>query len=343
MTAPFKAAAVQAAPAFLDLDAGVDKAIKLIEEAAAQDVKIIAFPETWLPGYPWYIWLDATALYMPLVPKYAANSIVAGSPQDKRLAQAARDNNMHVVMGLSWNVNGTLYMGQWHYGPDGEVISRRRKLKPTHVERTVYGEGDGSDMVVYDTDLGRVGALCCWEHIQPLNKYAMFAQNEQIHIAAWPSFSVYEGGAYALGPEVNTAASQVYAVEGQCFVLAACATVSDEMVEALCDTPVKQQLLKKGGGYARIFGPDGSPLGEVIPPDQEGLVIAEIDLNMIAIGKAAADPCGHYSRPDVFRLMFNNKPSPPVMAFDNEDAREFAGADGRTASQASQDGAETAT
>ncbi|MEO0911134.1 MAG: nitrilase-related carbon-nitrogen hydrolase, partial [Pseudomonadota bacterium] len=206
----------------------------------------------------------------------------------------------------------------------GEVISRRRKLKPTHVERTVYAEGDGSDMVVHETELGRVGALCCWEHLQPLNKYAMFSQNEQIHIASWPSFSLYEGGAYALGSEVNTSASQIYAVEGQCFVLAACATVSDEMVEFLCDSPVKQQLLKKGGGYARIFGPDGAPLGNIIPPDEEGLVIADIDLNMIAIGKAAADPCGHYSRPDVFRLMFNNKPSPRVMAFDNEEARSIS-------------------
>ena len=324
MTGPFKAAAVQAAPVFMDLDASVDKAIKLIEEAASQGVKLIAFPETWLPGYPWYIWLDAAAMNMQHVPKYSAESIVEGSEQDKRLAQAANDNNMHVVMGLSWNINGTLYMGQWHYGPDGEVISRRRKLKPTHVERTVYAEGDGSDMVVHETELGRVGALCCWEHLQPLNKYAMFSQNEQIHIASWPSFSLYEGGAYALGSEVNTSASQIYAVEGQCFVLAACATVSDEMVEFLCDSPVKQQLLKKGGGYARIFGPDGAPLGNIIPPDEEGLVIADIDLNMIAIGKAAADPCGHYSRPDVFRLMFNNKPSPRVMAFDNEEARSIA-------------------
>lgn len=321
MTAPFKVAAVQAAPAFLDLDAGIDKAIGLIEEAASSGVKLIAFPETWLPGYPWYIWLDAPAMTMQYVPRYAANSIVEGSPQDQRLAEAARANNIQVVMGLSWNVNGTLYMGQWHYDDNGVILSRRRKLKPTHVERTVYGEGDGSDMVVKDTAIGRVGALRCWEHLQPLSKYAMFSQNEQIHVAAWPSFSLYEGGAYALGPEVNTSASRIYAVEGQCFVVAACATVSDEMIELLCDTPTKQQLLKKGGGYARIFAPDGSPLGENLATDEEGLVIAEIDLSMIAIGKAAADPCGHYSRTDVFRLMFNSKPAPAVIAFDNEDAR----------------------
>ncbi|MEM6693475.1 MAG: carbon-nitrogen hydrolase family protein [Pseudomonadota bacterium] len=329
MTTTFKAAAVQAAPVFLDLDAGVEKAIKIIEEAAAKDVKLIVFPETFLPGYPWYIWLDATAMYMPQVPNYVANSIRADSQQDRKLAKAAKDNAMHVIMGVSWNVNGTLYMGQFHYGPDGELISRRRKLKPTHVERSVYGEGDGSDMVVHDTELGRVGALCCWEHLQPLNKYAMYSQNEQIHAAAWPSFSLYEGGAYALGPEVNVAATRMYAVEGQCFVIGACAIVSDDMVELLCDTPVKQQLLKKGGGYARIFGPDGAPLGEDLAPDEEGLVIADIDLNMIAIGKAAADPCGHYSRPDVFRLMFNNKPAPPVMAFDNESARPIE-ADAKT-------------
>lgn len=321
MTAPFKVAAVQAAPVFLDLDASIDKAIGLIEEAASKGVKLIAFPETWLPGYPWYIWLDAAAMTMQHVPRYAANSIIEDSPQDQRLAEAARANNIQVSMGVSWNVNGTLYMGQWHYNNDGKVLSRRRKLKPTHVERTVYAEGDGSDMIVTDTEIGRVGALCCWEHLQPLSKYAMFSQNEQIHIGAWPSFSLYEGGAYALGPEVNTSASRIYAVEGQCFVIAACATVSDDMFDMLCDTPVKQQLLKKGGGYARIFAPDGSPLGENLPPDEEGLVIAEIDLNMIAIGKAAADPCGHYSRTDVFRLMFNSKPAPAVMAFDNEHAR----------------------
>ena len=143
MSGPFKAAAVQAAPVFLDLDASVDKAIKIIEDAAKQDVKLIVFPETYLPGYPWYIWLDAPAMNMQYVPLYSANSIVEGSEQDKRLAKAAKDNKMQVVMGVSWNVNGTLYMGQWHYGANGEMISRRRKLKPTHIERTVYGEGDG--------------------------------------------------------------------------------------------------------------------------------------------------------------------------------------------------------
>jgi nitrilase len=323
MSGPFKVAAVQAAPAFLNLDAGIDKAVGLIEQAAAEGARLIGFPETWPPGYPWWIWLDAPAVTMPYVIPYNQNSMERGSAQDQRLAKAARDNNIQVVMGLSERHNGTLYLAQWHYGADGEIISRRRKLKPTHVERTVFGEGDGSDMVVKQTDLGRIGALCCWEHLQPLNKYALYSQNEQIHVASWPSFSLYKGGAYALGAELNTAASQMYAAEGQCFVIAACATVSQEMVDMLCDNPMKQQFLTTGGGFARIFGPDGSPMGNVLDEQEEGLVIAEIDLDMISIAKAAGDPCGHYSRPDVFRLMFNQKPSPVVMAFDNEAAREI--------------------
>ncbi len=315
-TGPFKVAAVQAAPVFLDLDRTVEKAVALIDEAGSQGIKMIAFPETWIPGYPWWIWLGAPAWGMQFVGRYFDNAIEAGSPQDDALREAARRNDMHVVLGVSEKAGGSLYMGQWHFGPDGGVVSRRRKLKPTHVERTVFGEGDGSHIVVHETDIGRVGALCCWEHLQPLTKYAMYSQNEQIHIASWPSFSLYRGAAYALGPELNTSASQMYAAEGQCFVLAACATVSQEMYDMLCDTPDKQQFLQPGGGFARIFGPDGAPLGDTLDENEEGLVVAEIDLGMIAYAKSAADPVGHYSRPDVLRLMFNSSPNPVVMPFD---------------------------
>jgi nitrilase len=302
----FRAAAIQAAPAFLDLDAGVDKAVKLIAEAAANGAKLIAFPETWLPGYPWFIWLDSPAWGMQFIQRYHDNSLVYGSPQAERIAQAAKDHSIMVVMGHSEKAGGSLYMGQWIIGADGQTIAQRRKLKPTHVERTVFGEGDGSDLAVWDTPLGRVGALCCWEHLQPLSKYAMYAQNEQVHIAAWPSFSLYRGGAYALGPEVNNAASRIYAVEGQCFVLAPCATVSPEMVEMLCGTdPMKRQLLLAGGGFTCIYAPDGQLMHEPLPEGSEGIVYADLDLGMISLAKAAADPSGHYARPDVTRLWLN--------------------------------------
>jgi aliphatic nitrilase len=310
----FRAAAIQAAPVFLDLDASIDKAIDLIAEAAKNGAKLIAFPETWLPGYPWFIWLDSPAWGMQFVQRYHDNSLLYGTPQADRIAQAAKEYGIVVVMGLSEKQGGSLYMGQWIIDADGHTVTQRRKLKPTHVERTVFGEGDGSDLSVHQTALGRIGALCCWEHLQPLSKYAMYAQNEQVHIAAWPSFSLYRGGAYALGPEVNNAASRIYAVEGQCFVLAPCATVSKEMIATLCgDDPMKKQLLLPGGGFTAIYAPDGQLMHEPIPETQEGIVYADLDLGLISLAKAAADPAGHYARPDVTRLLLNKTPGDRVV------------------------------
>jgi nitrilase len=316
----FRAAAVQAAPAFLDLDAGIDKAIALIKDAAAHGAKMIAFPETWLPGYPWFIWLDSPAWGMQFIQRYHDNSLIYGSAPAERLAKAAKDHAIMVIMGLAERSGGSLYMGQWIIDAQGKTVATRRKLKPTHVERTVFGEGDGSDLTVYDTELGRVGALCCWEHLQPLSKYAMYAQNEQVHIAAWPSFSLYRGGAYALGAEVNNAASRIYAVEGQCFVLAPCATVSAEMMQLLCgDDATKRQLLLPGGGFTCIFAPDGQLISKPLAENEEGLVSADLDLGMISLAKAAADPAGHYSRPDVTRLLLNKTPLDRVVLCQRDD------------------------
>lgn len=311
----FRAAAVQAAPAFLDLEASIDKALRLIAEAAQNGARLIAFPETWLPGYPWFIWLDSPAWGMQFIQRYHDNSLVYGSAQAERIAQAAKEHSIMVVMGHSEKQGGSLYMGQWIIDAEGRTVAQRRKLKPTHVERTVFGEGDGCDLSVYATELGRIGALCCWEHLQPLSKYAMYAQNEQIHVASWPSFSLYRGGAYALGAEVNNAASQIYAVEGQCFVIAPCATVSKEMVQMLCTDDMKKQLLLEGGGFARIYAPDGQLMHAPLAENEEGLVYADLDLGMISLAKAAADPAGHYSRPDVTRLMLNKTPGDRVVAF----------------------------
>ena len=309
---PFKAAVVQAAPVFLDLDASVDKACDLIAKAARSGASLIAFPETWLPGYPWWIWLGSPAWGMQFVQRYHSNSLVIGSPQAEKLHRAARANDIHVVMGCSERDRGSLYISQLLIDNRGQTIAKRRKLKPTHVERTVFGEGDGSDLAVHDTALGQLGALCCWEHLQPLTKYAMYSLGEQIHVGSWPSFSLYRGAAYALGPELNNAASQLYAAEGQCFVLAASGVVSEDMIEMLCDSPDKHALLSSGGGFARAYGPDGSPLGEPLDEHAEGLLLVDIDLGLIALAKSAADPVGHYSRPDVMRLLLNRTPAPRV-------------------------------
>jgi nitrilase len=314
----YKVAVVQAAPAWLDLDASVAKAIALIREAAAAGAKLIAFPETFIPGYPWHIWLGAPAwaIGRGFVQRYFDNSLSYDSPQAEQLRKAAQAAGINVVLGLSERDGGSLYIAQWLIGADGETIAKRRKLRPTHAERTVFGEGDGSDLTVYTRqDLGRIGALCCWEHLQPLSKYAMYAQNEQVHVGAWPSFSLYDPFAHALGAEVNNAASKIYAVEGSCFVLGPCATVSQAMIDELCDTPDKHALLHAGGGHAVIYGPDGSPLCEKLAQDEEGILYADIDLGMIGVAKNAADPAGHYSRPDVTRLLLNKRPARRVEHF----------------------------
>ncbi|MEJ2865533.1 carbon-nitrogen hydrolase family protein [Actinomycetospora flava] len=308
-----RAAAVQAEPRWLELEAGVEQVISYIADAAARGAQLVAFPETFVPGYPWWIWLDSPAAGMAFVPRYAENSMTRDGQEMRRIAAAAAEHRIHVVLGFSERAGGSLYMSQALISDAGEVVGVRRKLKPTHVERSVFGEGDGSDIQVHDTALGRVGALNCWEHFQPLTKYAMYSLGEQIHVGAWPSFSVYRGAAQALGPEVNNAASLVYAVEGQTFVVAPCAVVGRAGHDLWCDTDLKRQLLLQGGGFARIFGPEGSPLGGDLAETEEGLVIADLDFSMIAIAKSAADPVGHYSRPDVLRLLINRAPTPVVV------------------------------
>ncbi|MBZ9772398.1 carbon-nitrogen hydrolase family protein [Mesorhizobium sp. CO1-1-8] len=314
----YKAAVVQAAPVWMDLEGTVAKTIGFIEEAAKEGAKLIAFPETWVPGYPWHIWMGSPAwgIGKGYVQRYFDNSLHYDSDLARQISKAARDNKITVVLGLSERDGGSLYIAQWFIGPDGETIAKRRKLRPTHVERTVFGEGDGSDLAVHDlSELGRLGGLCCWEHLQPLTKYAMYAQNEQVHIGAWPSFSMYEPFAHALGWETNNAVSKVYAVEGSCYVLAPCAVISQEMVDEMCDTHDKRDLVHAGGGHAMIFGPDGTPLTQKLPEAEEGLLYATIDLGAIGVAKNAADPAGHYSRPDVLRLLFNNKPAKRVEYF----------------------------
>lgn len=302
---PFLAAAVQAAPAFLDLEATVAKTIGLIDEAGARGVRLLAFPEAWIPGYPFWIWTVSPLEAITLARRYQESSVAAGSAPLRRIAEAARRNGVHVVLGVSERDHGSLYLGQTIIGADGRTIAQRRKLRPTHVERTVFGDGDGSDLAVHDTAIGRLGALNCWEHLQPLARAAMFAQHEEVHVASWPSLSAASGGgpAYALGREVNLAASQVYAAEGGCYVLAATQVVDETVLRVQADLLGRKAPFPLGGGCSMIFGPDGRPLADFLPEDAEGLVMAEIDLGVIAFAKALADPVGHYARPDVLRLV----------------------------------------
>jgi len=258
--APFKVAAVQAAPVFMDLHGTVKKTIKFIEEAAKGGAKLVNFAETWIPGYPLWAWVGPVANSMMSVIPYNENSLEIDSDEFRSIQTAARKNDIFVCFGFSERHRGTLYISQALIDNNGEIVFTRRKLKPTHVERTIFGNGDGSDFQVAETEIGNVGALACWEHIQPLSKYVMFNDNEQIHCAAWPFLSMYEGIAYSLGA-----------------------------------------------------GPDGSQISEDLPGDQEGLVYADIDLSMIHIARAAADPAGHYARPDVVQVLLDRTKKTPVV------------------------------
>ncbi len=325
----YKVAVVQAAPVFMNLDATIEKGIALIEQAAKNGARLITFPECWVPGYPWWAWLSAPAHNVKYFASYHDNCLVRDSAAFERLCRAAKANQIFVSMGASERDHGSLYMAQFLIDDSGELLKGRRNLKPTFVERTVFGEGDGSDLEVTETKLGRIGQLNCWEHLQPLTKYALFSLHEQVHIGAWPSFSCYPQ-AFSLGSELNSAVSQVYAAEGQCFVLASCAVISPEMVEQLCETPEHHELMASGGGHSRIYGPDGSALADPISEHEEGILYADINLEAIAIAKCFADPIGHYARSDVTQLLLNRSAAPPMKTMEQQESSELPNIDDTT-------------
>ncbi|SJM57449.1 carbon-nitrogen hydrolase family protein [Gulosibacter sp. 10] len=306
-------AAVQAEPVWLDADRTTDKTIRLIEEAADGGADLVAFPETWLPGYPVFLWSHPVYEQMPFVARYHANSVAVDGPQITRIREAARARGITVVLGFSEKSGGSLYMAQIVIGGDGEVLQHRRKLKPTHAERTLFGESDGSGLKVVDTPIGRVGALNCFEHIQPLSVYAMAAQDEQIHIAGWPCLGIL-GDVPALSPEALTAATKTYALIGSTYAIMATQIMSEEGALVFsAGEGLPCPVYTGGGGYARVYGPDSALLTEPLDPGHEGLVFAEIDLARIDLAKNTVDPAGHYARPDVTRLLLDGRPKQPVV------------------------------
>lgn len=323
----YRVAAVQAEPAWLDLEAGVAKTVDLIGQAAAGGASLVAFPEVWLPGYPLFLWLDSVAGQAEMVLRYHAASMAVDGPEMATIRTAARENGITVALGFSERDGGSLYISQVLVAPDGTIALHRRKLKPTHVERSLFGEGDGSDLAVVETGLGRVGALNCAEHVQPLSKYAMYAQNEQLHVASWPCFGLYREVAYALSPEANLAASQVYALEGSCYCVVSTQVISAESVSLFARTEAQRELLQPGGGFARVFGPDARPLTDFLPEDSEGIVYADVDLASIALAKNAFDPAGHYSRGDATRLIHDRRGRRPVIVIDEDRADDLVATD----------------
>jgi len=297
-----RVAVAQAAPVFLDLGRSVEKAVGLIGEAAAKGARLVAFGETWLPGYP--AWLDlcpgsATWDHAPAKRAYARlveNSVVVPGPETDRLGATARQHGVVVVIGVNERVaigpgHGTLYNTNLIIGADGSLLSRHRKLVPTHAERLVWGLGEGSGLEAVATPAGRVGSLICWEHWMPLARQAMHESAEEIHVAAWPTVR-----------DMYQVASRHYAFEGRCFVLAAGSISVARDLPADLELPkeVTSDALVCAGGSCMI-APDGTVLaGPAF--DREEILVADLDLATIPGESMVLDVTGHYNRPDVFQF-----------------------------------------
>jgi len=296
-------AIAQATPVVLDLGACVAKACSWIAEAGKRGAQLVAFPETWLPVYPF--WCDAGTFgkwgHEPskrLHARLAGNSLAMPSKETGQLCRAARNARCAVVMGANeLDRSGSLYNTLLFISPEGEILGRHRKLVPTFGERLVWGYGDAAGLRAYNMAGARIGGLVCWEHWMPLARHVLHADGEQVHVAAWPHCS-----------EMYQLCSRHYAFEGRAFVLVAAAYMTKGALpadfELAEDFSAAPEVLLAGG--SAVIGPDGSYLREPVRGGEE-LVTAELDLQRIAEEKLTLDVAGHYSRPDLFEVRVNRE------------------------------------
>lgn len=317
----FKAAAVMASPVFLDRDATTEKACSLIAEAARVGARLIAFPEVYIPGYPYWIWLMTPTQGAPYFLDLYKNAVEIDSPTVRKLGQAARAANAYVVMGISERDGGTLYNTLVYFNDRGDVIGRHRKLQPTHVERSIWGRGDGSDLRVFDTEIGKISGLICWEHTMDLTRYTLIAQGEQIHVAAWPGTSTVTHNPHSrIFNAVTEAAARHHALAGQTFVVNVQSPVGVDMVGRM-GFKDKADMIVEGGGWSAIIGPDGQIIGGPLI-GKEGIIYGEIDLEQIILMKYACDSAGHYARPDVLHLSVDLSPQAVLEKTSHAEASE---------------------
>jgi nitrilase len=306
-----KAAVVQAAPILFDREATVEKALRLVAEAGAQGSRLILFPEAFIPAYP-------RGLSFGIVvgsrspagrrtwERYWANAVEVPGEATQALGNAALQANAYLAVGVierdAQFSKGTLYCTLLYFGPDGRLLGKHRKLKPTAGERLIWGEGDGSTLTAISTGLGKIGGLICWENYMPLARMAMYGKGVEIYLA--PT---------ADPRDTWQATLRHIACEGRCFVLGCNQFVTKSMypadlegVEELAGQP---EILCRGG--SAII----SPMGEVLAGplyDREGILLADLDLGLIARSKLDFDVVGHYARPDVFQLRVDERPKFPV-------------------------------
>ena len=305
--ATVRAAVVQASAVPFDAEACVDKAVRLVAEAAAAGAKVIVFPEAFVTGYPKGLDYGLVVGARDPVGReefrlYLDAAIDVPGPQTARLGEAAAAHRAYVVIGVIERELGTCYCTVLFFTPDGALAGKHRKLMPTALERMIWGFGDGSTLTTIDSPWGRIGSVICWENYMPMLRMAMYAKGVALYCA--PT---------ADDRDTWLPSMRHVALEGRCFVLTACQFLRRRELPptvrvALGDGP---EAVIMRGGSAIV-----SPLGKVLAgPDFDGetILTADLDLAEIGRGKFDFDVAGHYSRPDVFQLTVNEAPMRPVV------------------------------
>ena len=313
-----KVAAAQVAPVFMDKEATIDKACRTIEEAGKEGARLLVFSETFVPGYPYWRGLQPISRWSDLMVEYQKNSLEIPSGDTDVLCDAARDADIIVALGCSEMSDRlgseTLYNTILFIDNEGEILGRHRKLMPTHAERIIWGMGDISDIQVFETAIGNIGGIVCYEHHMTLQKAAMAVLGEEIHCAVWPGWWVMERhpGAkrrYRPGDPTHLCdiehAIREYAFETQTFVISVSQYIPDDEMPDYC----RDFNIAAGGSC--IVNPAGVYLVEPVF-DREEIIYAELDADDRRHTKAYFDALGHYTRWDLLRLDLRGDPMDPL-------------------------------
>jgi aliphatic nitrilase len=316
----FKAATVQTSPVFLNVEKTVDKAISFIKEGASNQAKLIAFPEVFISGYPYWNWIMTPIQGSKWYEELYKNSVDVAGPEIQKLCLAAKENDMHVVIGINERGSsyGEIYNTNLIIDNKGVIIGKHRKLVPTWAEKLTWTSGDGSSLKVYETEIGPIGTLACGENTNTLARFTLLSQGELIHIANYISLPVAPPD-YDMAEAIKIRAA-AHSFEGKLFTIVSCSTISQEIKDALrADVPNVDALLdRKSSAFSGFIGPNGAVIATPLI-DEEGIMYAEIDLEKCIQPKQMHDILGHYNRFDIFDLRVNTAPTRNITFIDNHD------------------------